>query len=251
MKKAILFFLMFAPILVSAQDKLITERPSESLAPQTVQKKSLQAEVGFRRTRENEQDKVWQNPDILLRYGLFEKLELRMENTLENEKLVSENEFRNGFKPVELGVKLNFFETKNEAFSSSIMGQIGLPKIASADHRIDKAYSRVRLLFENKLSEKLKLNYNVGSEWDSQDHEQNWMFSFTPEFEISDKWESYVEVFGFAKKGKASEDVFDAGFAYFLSKNSKVDLSGGVGLNEEAPHYFVAAGFSLRLGAKK
>ncbi|MCW3079754.1 transporter [Segetibacter sp.] len=251
MKKTLSLLVSFISITVCAQEKIIAERPGESLSPQTVSKKSFQTEIGFRRTRENEQDEVWQNPDVLLRYGLVKRLELRVETTLENEKLVSENEFKNGLKPLELGVKLALLESKNEKFSSAIMGQIGLPKVASADHQINKAYNRIRLLFENKLSEKLKLQYNVGSEWDSRDHQQNWMFSFTPEFDISEKWESFIEVFGFAQKGKAPEDVFDAGFAYFVSKNSKLDVSGGVGLNEESPHYFVAAGFSFRFGGKK
>ncbi|WP_170234218.1 transporter [Segetibacter aerophilus] len=251
MKKTLLLLSSFLSLTIYAQDKIEAERPSESLSPKTVVKKSFQAEIGFRKTQENEQDKVWRQPNALFRYGVFDKLELRLETTVADEKLVSENEFKKGLKPVEIGLKLNFFETKNEAFSSSIVGQIGIPKFASPDHKIDKAYNRVRLLFENKLSEKLKLNYNVGSEWDSEDQEQNWMYSFTPEFEISDKWESYVEVYGFAKKGKTPEDVFDAGIAYFVSKNSKLDLSGGVGLNEESPHYFVAAGISFRFGGKK
>lgn len=148
-------------------------------------------------------------------------------------------------------MKANLIETKNEGFASSIVGQIGIPKLASVHHKTDKVYHRVRLLFENKLSDKIKLNYNVSTDWNSEDQEQNWVYSFTPEFEIGDKWETFVELFGFVKKDKISENVIDAGFAYYVSQNIKVGLSGGLGLNSESPNYFVAAGFSFRVRPKK
>jgi hypothetical protein len=251
MKKSLFVLACLASLASRAQDEITTERPNETLSPETVSKNIFQTEIGFRKTRDNAQDKVWQNPDVLLRYGLLNRLELRLESTVENQKLFSEGKFRNGLRPLELGLKVNFFETKNEAFTSAIVGQVGIPTFATSAHKTDRAYHRVRLLFENKISDKFKLNYNVGSEWDSQEQEQNWVYTFAPELDITDRWETFIEVFGFAKKGKSPEEIVDAGFAYLLSKNTKVDVSGGVGLNSESPHYFVAAGFSFRVGGKK
>ena len=95
------------------------------------------------------------------------------------------------------------------------------------------------------------MNYNIGSDWDSENQEQNWVYTFTPEFELGDKWEAFVEVYGFIKKEELPECVFDAGVAYFVGKNFKLDLSAGRGLNHQSPDYFVAVGFSFRLGQKK
>jgi len=247
MKKSFLFLLSLISITAYAQDKIEAERPSESISAKTLNKHTFQTELGLRRTREEEQDKVWRTPNALFRYGLFEKLELRMETTVENQKLVSEGVYRKGLRPVELGLKVNIIETKNESFSASIVGQIGIPAFSSTEHRPDKAYNRVRLLFENKLSDKLNLNYNIGSDWDSEDQEQNWVYTFEPEFKIADKWETFVEAYGFFKKNKLPENIVDAGFAYYISNDVKLDLSGGLGLNENAPKYFVAAGYSFRL----
>ncbi|HEX8460437.1 MAG TPA: transporter [Segetibacter sp.] len=250
MRNAFLLLLTLITLSVAAQDKIEAERPSESISPKTVNKNSLQAEIGFRKTQIDEDDKVWRTPNALLRYGLAKRVELRLETNVEHQRLVSENVLRKGFRSVELGVKAHVIETEGEKFSAAVVGQLGLPGIASPGYKLSKAYNRVRVLFENKISEKIKLAYNIGNDWDSENEEQNWVYSFTPEFEIGNKWETFVEVYGFFKKNKIPEEVFDAGFAYFLSDKTEVDLSGGVGLNQDSPKYFISAGFSFRLGSK-
>jgi hypothetical protein len=251
MKNIILILFALVSINLNAQDKIEAERPNESITTKTLSKNTFQAELGFRRIKVDDEDKVWRTPNALLRYGLLDKLELRLETTNENQTLVSKNVSRKGIRPVELGVKVNVIETRNEGFSTSVVGQVGLPTVASSNHQLDKAYHRIRLLLENKITDKLRLNYNFGSDWDSEEQEQNWVYSFTPELEVADNFETFVEVFGYAKKGNTPENIFDAGFAYFPSKKTKLDLSAGVGLNSESPHYFVAAGFSFSVGGKK
>ena len=250
MRNVLFLLLSLGSLNVYSQDKIEAERPNESITPKTLSRNTFQAEFGVRRTRSDEDDKVWRHPNALLRFGLLDKLELRLESSFENQRLYSENKIRKGLRPVEVGMKVNIIETKNEAFSSSIVGQVGIANLASADHKTETPYHRVRLLFENKLSEKLKLNYNVGSDWDSEDQEQNWVYSFAPELELSEKWEAFVEVFGFVKNDKTPENLFDAGFSFFPIKSIKIDASGGVGLNSESPRYFAAVGFSFRIGSK-
>jgi len=252
MKKTCLFLLAFASITVHAQDKIEAERPGEAISAKTLNKHTFQTEIGFRKIQEEEeQDKVWQTPDALFRYGLLEKLELRIETTIENQKLVSEGISRKGLRPVELGLKVDIIETKNENFSTSVVGQIGIPAFSSAGHKPDKAYNRVRLLVENKLSKKLKINYNIGSDWDSEDQEQNWVYVFDHEVEITDKLETFIEVYGFFKNKQVPENMVDGGFAYSISNHLRADLSGGLGLNHDSPKYFVAAGLSYQLKSNR
>lgn len=251
MRKSFIILLSFVSINLFAQDKIEAERPDESITAKTLEKKTFQAEIGFRRTKPDGQDKVWRNPNILLRYGLLEKLEIRLETTFENQKLFSESTYRNGMRPLEVGLKLKLIETKDEKFTSSIVGQVGIPPLASTSHNPGHAYHRVRLLFDNKVTENLTLNYNVGSDWDSEDQEQNLVYSFAPELQIGDKWEAYVELFGYAKNNSHPENVFDADIAYYVSPDCKVDFTTGIGLSKEAPKYFLAAGFSFRLKPKK
>jgi hypothetical protein len=251
MKQALFILLLFISTQLIAQDKIETDRPSETIAPQTVSKNTFQLESGYRYSQQDKEDKVVQYPDLLVRFGLFEKIELRVKATNEKQTLVSEDIFRKGLAPVELGAKLNFFESSSKKFSSSIVAHAGIPHFSSPDHKPEKAFHRIRLLFENEVSDKIKLTYNAGSDWDNEQQEQNWVYTISPEFELSKNCEAFVELYGFVKKGEKPEHIADGGISCFLSSNTKLDLSGGLGLNPQSPDYFLAAGLSFRLKPKK
>ena len=104
----------------------------------------------------------------------------------------------------------------------------------------------MRLLFENKLSDKIKLNTNIGRDWDSKEKAQNWMYAVAPQVQIGNKWEASLEAYGFFRNGNSPEHFIDGGLAYFVGNNVKLDLDAGKGLNE-AEAYFLTAGVSFKL----
>jgi hypothetical protein len=252
MKQAFFTLLLFVSTHhLIAQDKIEADRPSESIAPQTVSRNTFQLESGYKYSQQDEEDKVVQQPEVLLRFGLFEKIELRLKATQEEQTFTSENIRRTGLAPVELGAKYNFFESSSKKFSSSIVAHAGIPTLSSSDHKPEKAFHRVRLLLEGEIWDKVRLTYNAGCDWDNEQQEQNWVYTFSPQFELSKSCEAFFELYGFAKQGEKPEHIADAGLAYYLSSNTKIDFNGGVGLNSQSPEYFIAAGFSFRLKPKK
>ena len=48
------------------------------------------------------------------------------------------------------------------------------------------------------------------------------------------------------QKDKAAHNI-DGGFTYLLRDNIMIDISGGIGLTNNAPNYYTAIGFSFRL----
>jgi hypothetical protein len=247
MKKLFLVLAILINFATYAQDKIESERPSETISPQVLGRSAFQAEVGYTEHHIQTGDRVWEQPNALLRYGLLDKLELRLNLVSEKQSLHSEGIFRKGLRPVELGAKASIFETKDKKFCSSVKAQVGIPFLASSYHETDKAYHRVRLLIENQISDKFRISYNAGSDWDSQQQEQNWVYTFSPELELTDKIESFIEVYGHAREHSSPEHILDAGIGYYSSPAAKLDLSAGVGLTPNSPDYFLSFGISIQL----
>ena len=63
---------------------------------------------------------------------------------------------------MELGLKAALYQTKDSSFSFSIVGHVGVPKLTSDSHAAEKVFYRTRLLFENELTNKIKVNSNIG-----------------------------------------------------------------------------------------
>ena len=245
-------YLLIAGILITAtafgqDDKIDADRPTEAQSAQVVSPGTFQAELGVRKQQEQGSDVSWQYPEALFRYGLFDRVELRLHTAVESQHFYSENKFSDGVNPVELGIKANVFQTKDTSFIAALYGHIGLPRLASKDYRHNTTFYRVRALFQNKLSEKIKLNTNFGRDWDNNKEQQNWMYAISPQFEIGEKWEATVEEQAFFKKNSKPEHFVDGGIGYFVGNNLKLDVNAGKGLGGEAADYFFTAGVSFKL----
>lgn len=79
------------PLLASAQDKIETDRPTESLTAKTVGRHVFQVETGVRKDQQNTTDYSTKHPLVDWRYGLFDRLELRLSTAAETRRFCSEN----------------------------------------------------------------------------------------------------------------------------------------------------------------
>jgi hypothetical protein len=247
MKITALVLLGSLPFLTMAQDKIESDRPTESQNASLVGKGTFQVESGLRKDQENNRDYSVQHPNAILRYGLVDRLELRLETTVETQRYYTKNKFNYGLEPVELGVKAHVYHTKDTSFSSTLYGLIGLSRMASKDHKHDDTYYRVRLLFENELSDKIKLTYNVGRDWDSDERQHNWIYTFSPQIQLTDKWDLFVEGFGYLQKGNKPEHYIDGGLTYYINNNLALDLDVGKGVSSKSVEYFMTAGVSFKI----
>jgi hypothetical protein len=232
---------------IAQKNKIETDRPSETQSTELTEKGYFQAEIGFRKEQERGSDYSLFHPRAQLKYGLSEHFELRAGVDSKTERNFSENEFKYGLQPVELGFKAKLTESHGALPATTFLAQVGIPNWASEDHQQEQLLPKLRLLFENKLTEKLKLAYNAGAEWQGDGEGPQWIYTLSPQVELSDKWEAFVETYATFQNGHAAKQLIDGGFAYYPHQNIKLDLWGGKGLSHEAPDYFVSAGVSFRL----
>ena len=240
-------FLGMLPVLAFTQDKIEADRPNESQNASLVEKGSFQAEIGLRKDQQNDKDYNVQQPSAVFRYGVYDKFEVRLETFMETQRYHSKNSFSKGIRPVEVGIKANMFQAKDTSFTTTLYGIVGLPRLASYDHRHNDTFYRLRLLFENDLSKKVKLTYNLGRDWDSDERQQNWIYTFSPQFQLTEKWDVFLEGFGYLHKNSKPEHYIDGGLAYYIENNLSIDINLGKGLSSKSADYFMTTGISFKL----
>jgi hypothetical protein len=254
MAKSILFsFFCLCYLSGDAQvEKIDTDRPDQTESAVTVPKNYFQAEFGF-----NKENLYFRNydlihPTMLLKYGL-NRFEIRLEATYKSSyvHLIPEPEWTTGFDPVVIGFKAALFEEKKLRPKTSLIVHLALPKIASRAFRAERLAPEFRFTMQHSITEQVGLSYNLGAEWDGFSRSPIWLYTFAPGINIGDKWYTYIEIFGFFPKNEKAQHNLDAGIAYYISPDVKVDISGGVGITDAAPENYMALGFSLRLNTRR
>ena len=236
MKKLLLIGLIGMTFSVFAQDRdpIVTDRPTQSAAVNTVGKNSLLIESGF--IHEAVTDFVNVNSfNTLLRYGIGEKVELRFSGILnkpENESLDLGN--------ASLGAKVHILDKEEAFINMSIIGQINLP----INEVNDELSSELRLNFQNQLSDRLGLSYNLGTVISEQFEDFTPFYTLSFGFLINEEFSVFAEPYGFFLDDE-SDHRFNTGLIYLIKNNLQFDISGGVGLSEISPDYFLGFGAAI------
>jgi hypothetical protein len=232
-------FLLF-PVFAFAQNegRIETDRPDQTECPFIVKKGYIQSELGFNRaTSEN------LFPTSLVKYGLSKRLELRFVSVLAQEP----------------GEKIRF-QTEAIGFKWALIQPFGWKPRTSVivhynwDHQNrDLSEKNLRghslgdvvFTMQNDFNERFGIGYNVGTELHSNGSFEG-IYRVAPNMLVGKKGYAYVEVFGRFPASEFADHSYDAGFAYYLSEDVKLDVSAGQSFTRPDEHYF-ALGISFRL----
>ncbi len=251
----------FLVILISTSaqvEKIETDRPGETNTPTTVAKKWIQFETGFFMQIEKHypklKDHFIQHPSLLSKYGIGNRIELRLITDLATikEENVNGTTLRTGITNVQLGGKVNFLQEKGLRPKTSLIAHYNFRRLRTLyKDTIDGANFRFAML--HTLSKIISVGYNIGMNWNRFGSPPAYIYTFSPRFNISEKWFAYIEVFGSFKRPKKynPENYIGAGFAYYVNDNFKIDASAGFGLSKEAPDKFYTIGASFRFNTGK
>jgi len=228
-------------------EKIDTDRPDQTESAVTVPKNYFQAEFGFNKENLPGRNYDLLHPTTLLKYGLH-KFEFRLEATLRSsyEYLFPNPKWTKGLEPVVIGFKTALWEENKLLPKTSLIVHLGLPFLASKTFRTDHLIPSFRFTMQNSITANVAIGYNLGAEWDGYSSTPAWVYTFAPGFNVGKKWYTYIEAFGFIHKKEKPQHNLDAGIAYYISNNVKIDLSAGIGISEAAPENYVAVGFSFR-----
>lgn len=260
MKKHILISaLSLLAIIANAQDeKMVTDRPGFTIDPGTAPRRWIQTEAGFSRQTEKlgpgVKNHFMQNPVLMIKYGIVKRVELRALTELGTQQDGSSfgTTVYHGISRVELGAKFNFLDEKGIRPKTSLIAHYHFNHLRTIfKDTLDGGDFRFAML--HTLSKTISIRYNIGMEWRYFINNPYYVYSFSPGFNISEKWVTYIEVFGSFRRPKkfSPENSIDLGIAYYISDNLKVDASAGIGLSKLAPDNFYAFGASFRFRTSK
>ncbi len=257
MNKCLVFSFLFFSLSAAATaqvEKIDTDRPDQTESAVLVPKKWIQFEMGFSKQVNNSSESEFQHPTLLSKYGISKRFEFRLITTAQtNTEMTSPALKRSntGLTPVEVGAKISLWEEKNLLPKTSLIFHVGIPKLASRYYQADHLAPNFRFTMQHSLTPKIGLGYNVGAEWDGVNKEATWIYTFAPGINLSEKWYGYVEAFGFISRINKPQHSLDAGIAYYISRDLKVDLSSGFGISKESPDWYIAIGASFRFKTGK
>lgn len=198
-------------------------------------------ETGFQfsNTDFNEQYDVGQ---LVLRYGLSEKLELRAllgSYTSVNESLLGGERTTNGFQDMGVGAKYNLLSADGKP-SISALAELSLP-VGSDEFTNDEFVPSVSLLSDHSFNENLGVSSNLGYAFGVGNIEDRWLFTLTAGFGITNKIAGYLGYAG-VYYGNFEEHWIEGGLPFMLNNGIQLDLNFGYDMENEIT--FLGAGFA-------
>lgn len=252
-------FLFLGIFRSSAQDNdgnlgaLITDRPDVTESPTTVPKGYLQIETGsfFEAFEENniEVERTVFNT-TLLRYGIFENLELRVGWNIE--RITTRNlgvaiaPSLNGFSPLALGFKVAITDEKGVLPEIGLLGSAALPFLASTDFKPETTGIDLVFAFGHTLSDTSSLSYNLGASIGDGIPEISYVYSIAYGLSFTDYLGIYAELYGDFPENSRANHFWDAGITLLVFDNLQLDATVGTSITG-GQDILVSAGASFRL----
>ncbi|HMU48110.1 MAG TPA: transporter [Chitinophagaceae bacterium] len=251
----VLTFLFFLKELKSQETgRMETDRPDQTESPVITKTNFLQGEIGFNYEKAFGLATLV-HPTALWKYGVAKRFEIRVITeiaSIESPLVIPYgNKYDNGLLPIQIGGKLALTEEKKGLPKTSLIFHVAPNKLGSKKFRTSKWAPNFRFTMQHTLSEAVGLGYNLGAEWDGESGSPYWIYTIAPGFNIGKNWYAYIELFGAVKNNEKPQHAADGGIACYLSDNSKIDLSGGIGLSKESFDHYIAIGYSFRLNTKR
>lgn len=241
---SILWIVLTNDCLAQNSMPIQTDRPDQTECPFITPTHFMQFEIGCPFEKTTAYSSEINAPTMLSKFGVSKKFELRLITeyviSFENTTKVS------GIHPIAIGFKTQLLEEKGIIPTLSFIGHLHLPKVASRGVQTHYYAPEFRFTIQHTLTKKQTLSYNLGAEWDEETGSPTLIYTLTTGYSFSEKTSMYIELYGFIPQMEEADHRLDGGFNYLLYPNHQLDISAGIGLSSNAPHYFVSLGYSFR-----
>lgn len=238
--------------------ELDSDRPSLTQSPVVVPRGTWQLETGFQYQRDEAGPLVLKQylyPELLVRIGLLQRAELRLNANYRQDRTVGDNPGfpsfeQSGVDRVLVGTKIHLADGNGAVPAVGLLANLELP-LGGSPYEPPRAAPEGRLLFESELSEKVKLEYNAGyrKRYEGDVDWGEFIYSVSGDIKMSDSFQIFVEYFGLKPGTRAvtAENRLNAGGMLKLQSNLQWDLIAGTGLSERAPQLLFGTGLTWRI----
>lgn len=235
---------------------LVTDRPDATESPTVVPNGSLQVETGGVYTSfesEGLKTEEFTYNTTLLRYGILERLELRVGWNLEESHLtLGNNPTRKsdvGLSPLLLGVKVAIADEKGWKPEIGLIGHLYLPFTTNEAVRPETTGTDFRFAFSHTLSEKSGIAYNVGAQFFEDVPGAAYVYTLSYGYSFTDHFAMYAELYGDLPENFSANHFWDAGVTYLVSPLMQLDATIGQSITK-GQDILVSVGLSFRIDKK-
>jgi hypothetical protein len=239
---------------VAAEEPLVTDRPDFTESSSSVGKGYLQFESGFTFVEFEGGTDVATIPEILARWGVTERLELRfLLPTYSREN--SSGSDSSGFLGSGLGLKYQFADGDGSGFlggmEASVIAATSIPT-GTADYASSDWQPTGVLCVGWELGSEMGLGANLGiaRPADGENRFTSVWLSSALGISITDPLSVFFELIAFEREEDRGPSTltFQAGAVYLLSPDLQLDLRLARRLSDSGPDFLIGTGVSWRLG---
>lgn len=237
---------VFCVALSAAQDKIECDRPDQTETPAIVPAGFFQMESGFYYQQEGRDEREIIYPASLLKYGIANVAEFRLE--IENASSLPNKEVKSvhGINPIAFGMKLKICEQKKGRPQTSVILMSSVPIFATKERQDVYPGPEVRFTFQHVIK-RFYVAYNAGLLWSGDEFRTTGLYTLTSGYSITDDFSCYVEAYGFVPIGARSDNRVGCGLGYTPRNNVLLDVSAGISVDRRVPGWWTGLGVSFRL----
>ncbi|MBS1687016.1 MAG: transporter [Bacteroidetes bacterium] len=188
-------------------------------------------------------------PNMLIRYGLIDILELRLNVQVSSVNDRARWTTQTGLTPLQPGLKLQLCKAKKLRPAVAFTSSITIPHAATDGMR--QTYWAPLFVFsaEQNITQRLSFEYALGMQWDADNFQRGYLTSLNMEYDFSTTSTVYADAYLLQPESGSQTDMrLDVGVNRQLTKHLQLDLSMGAGLTPAAPEFFFNAGFIFAYG---
>ena len=228
---------------LKAQENYVPDRPGIGKGSYVVEPGVFGLETGIQLSTAKSVNQ-FDIGQMLLRFGVFENLEMRvLMNSYSTQNFDETDIINSGFQDLGLATKFQFFESENKETRVSAIGKVSLPVGASAFTK----YEVIPTLFlagDQLLTENFSMSSNIGYTFGVGSSSDNWLFTLTPGFTFPNQKNLgvYAGYAGIYSGNKINEYYAEAGITLIVNEGAHLDLNAGYEFENES--LFIGIGFS-------
>lgn len=221
--------------------ELIGDRPDQTESAFVLPKGYFQFEDGFVNEYESSDVQNISYSSMLLRYGLFDNIELRFGTDYLKTKQELFDDL-SGFAPIYMGAKIHVQEEKGWIPQIAFLGHITIANTGAKDYLQKYHSSQMVLTFNHTINDKISVGYSLGVEFPSEIDYAIGTYTLVTGFALTEKMGAFAEIYGDFSKNMYADNKINGGVTYLALPNLQLDFAGGFGLSQNSAKSYYSVG---------
>lgn len=209
------------------------DRPGMSTGTDVMPKGKLQWETGIGYER-NGSSATFTINNTLLRYGWVDWAEFRVGMDLLSADGTT------GVSGLMFGTKISLIENTGWVPAISLLANLQSPHLGSPDFCPEYLTPQLYLLFQNQVTDRFSLGYNVGAEWNGSHAQPTTFAAVCLGISFTEGLGCFVESYNYFCAGSSNYCV-DLGLNWVVARNLQLDVAANFDL-QRLDNYFMVSG---------